>query len=163
MEISRRDFLLTTGASIVGISATNPVASAAGTGWKLPEKQVIKTLENIWIPLRDGQKLAMKLWLPENADRTPVPVVLEYLPYRKRDNTRRRDQSWGESFAPYGFAYARVDIRGTGESDGVLLGEYLQQEQDDAVEAIAWLSRQSWCNGELECVASRGAALTAYK
>jgi putative CocE/NonD family hydrolase len=147
MEISRRNFLLASGASVAVIPATSFLASATEPGWKLPARQPIKTLENIWIPLKDGQKLAMRLWVPESADQSPVPVVLEYLPYRKRDNTRRRDQSWGESFAPYGFAYARVDIRGTGESDGVLLGEYLQREQDDAVEVIAWLSRQPWCSG----------------
>ena len=147
MDISRRDFLLTTGASIAVVSATGLICDAAESGWKLPEKQPIKTLENVWIPLKDGQKLGMRLWLPESADRNPVPVVLEYLPYRKRDFTRRRDQSWGEMFAPYGFAYARVDIRGSGESDGVLLGEYLQRELDDAVEVIAWLARQPWCDG----------------
>ncbi len=147
MDISRRDFLITTGASIAVATTSSLKSAAAETGWKLPEKQPFKTLENEWITLRDGQRLGMRLWLPESADRTPVPVVLEYLPYRKRDLTRRRDQSWGDSFAPYGFAFARVDIRGTGESDGVLLGEYLQQEQDDAVEVIAWLARQGWCNG----------------
>ena len=50
---------------------------------------------------------------------------------------------------PYGFAFVRVDIRGTGDSDGVLLGEYLQQEQDDALEVIAWLARQPWSNGSV--------------
>ena len=91
----------------------------------------------------------MRLWLPADADQVPVPVVLEYLPYRKRDGVRARDQSWAESFTPYGFGFARVDIRGTGESDGVLLGEYLQQEQDDGVEVIAWLARQPWCDGHV--------------
>lgn len=48
---------------------------------------------------------------------------------------------------PYGFAFARVDIRGSGDSEGVLLGEYLQQEQDDALEIIAWLASQPWSTG----------------
>jgi putative CocE/NonD family hydrolase len=103
----------------------------------------------MWIELKDGTRLAMRLWLPADAEVSPVPVVLEYLPYRKRDGVRARDQSWAESFAPYGFGFARVDIRGTGESDGVLLGEYLQQEQDDGVEIIAWLSTQPWCDGKI--------------
>jgi putative CocE/NonD family hydrolase len=105
------------------------------------------TLENVWIPLSNGYRLGMRLWLPKSAYQKPVPVVLEYLPYRKRDLTRSRDDQWGYSFTPYGFAYARVDIRGSGSSDGVLLGEYLQSEQDDAVEVIAWLAQQPWCNG----------------
>ncbi len=148
LELSRREFLLASGASLAFVSA--PGFGADGgprTPWNLPEKRPIKTLENVWIPLKDGRRLAMRIWMPLDAEREPVPVVLEYLPYRKRDLTRRRDQPWGDAFSPYGFAFARVDIRGTGESDGVLLGEYLQQEQDDALEVIAWLARQPWCNG----------------
>jgi putative CocE/NonD family hydrolase len=147
VELSRRDFLLTTGASLAALSSGSLANVATGSGWRLPEQRPIKTLENVWIPLKGGQQLAMRLWLPESADRYPVPVVLEYLPYRKRDIVRRRDQAWGDAFSPYGFAYARVDIRGTGESDDVMLDEYLQREQDDAVEVIAWLARQPWCTG----------------
>lgn len=134
------------GASTAGWWA--PLALARSP-WSLPSKRPIKAIENVWIDLKDGTRLAMRLWLPTDAERRPVPVVLEYLPYRKRDGVRARDQSWAESFVPYGFGFARVDIRGSGESDGVLLGEYLQQEQDDGVEVIAWLAKQPWCDGHV--------------
>ncbi|HEY6431936.1 MAG TPA: CocE/NonD family hydrolase, partial [Acetobacteraceae bacterium] len=49
--------------------------------------------------------------------------------------------------AGHGYAGVRVDIRGSGESDGVLSDEYSQQELDDGVEVIAWIARQSWCSG----------------
>jgi uncharacterized protein len=147
MRLSRRLFVARTGASIAAVSLPDLIARGAPAVWPFPTKAPIKTLENVWIPLKDGQRLAMRLWLPEIAERNPVPVVFEYLPYRKRDLTRRRDQAWGDSFAPYGFAYARVDIRGSGDSDGVLYGEYLPREIDDALEVIAWLARQAWCNG----------------
>jgi predicted acyl esterase len=156
---SRREFLaaVAAGAAAAGAAAASGVrlaraatpASLAPRPWPLPHKRPIKAIENMWIGLKDGTRLAMRLWLPEDAERSPVPVVLEYLPYRKRDGVRARDQSWAESFTPYGFGFARVDIRGTGESDGVLLGEYLQQEQDDGVEIIAWLAQQSWCDGNI--------------
>ena len=115
--------------------------------WKLPERRPFRSIENEWITLKDGTRLAARLWIPAGAEGSPVPVVWEYLPYRKRDFERHRDTGWAEAFVPYGFAFARVDIRGTGDSDGVMLGEYLQQEQDDAVEVIAWLARQPWSNG----------------
>jgi putative CocE/NonD family hydrolase len=149
---SRRDFLLGAAAALsTGYAAAAESAPTARVHapWALPPKRPIKVIENMWIPLNDGTRLAMRLWLPADADRTPVPVVLEYLPYRKRDGVRTRDQSWAESFTPYGFGFARVDIRGTGESDGVLLGEYLQQEQDDGVEIVAWLAKQPWCDGNI--------------
>ena len=50
-------------------------------------------------------------------------------------------------FASQGYACARVDIAGSGDSDGLLRDEYLKQEQDDAVEVIAWLAQQPWCSG----------------
>jgi putative CocE/NonD family hydrolase len=138
------------GAAVAG-SAFLAEAKAAATGrpWQLPPKRAIRTIENEWIPLKDGTRLAARIWMPVDAAAAPVPVVWEYLPYRKRDLERQRDTGWAEAFAPYGFAFVRVDIRGSGDSDGVLLGEYLQQEQDDAVEVIAWLARQPWSNGSV--------------
>ena len=38
-------------------------------------------------------------------------------------------------------------MRGNGDSDGLLTDEYLPQEQDDALEVIAWLAAQPWCTG----------------
>ena len=51
----------------------------------------VREIENAWIPLSDGCRLAARLWLPENAEARPVPAILEYLPYRKRDGTAWRD------------------------------------------------------------------------
>lgn len=117
--------------------------------WNLPPARVITVTENQWIPLEDGTRLAARLWMPEGALRAPVPAVLEYIPYRKRDLTRAIDDVWGAQLAQYGFAYARVDIRGTGDSEGVLLDEYLAQEQHDAAQVIAWLAGQPWSNGSV--------------
>jgi len=35
--------------------------------------------------------LAARIWLPDDAEQNPVPAILEYLPYRKRDGTYERD------------------------------------------------------------------------
>jgi uncharacterized protein len=104
-------------------------------------------IENEWIPMPDGARLAVRLWIPDGAEAHPVPVVLEYLPYRKRDGVRRRDEATAQNLAPFGIAFARVDIRGTGDSDGVITDEYDEPELRDAVECIGWLARQPWCNG----------------
>lgn len=103
--------------------------------------------EHIWITLSDGCRLGARLWLPDAAAHTRVPAVLEYIPYRKRDGTRARDEPMHGYFAQHGYAAVRVDMRGSGESDGHLADEYLQQEQDDALEVIAWIARQPWCTG----------------
>lgn len=107
----------------------------------------VRDIENIWIPMSDGCRLAARVWLPEGAEREPVPAIFEYIPYRKRDFTRARDEPMHRYFAGHGYAAVRVDVRGSGDSDGLLLDEYLQQEQDDAVEAIRWIASQPWCSG----------------
>ena len=99
--------------------------------------------------LKDGMTLAARIWLPEDAEKNPVPAILEYLPYRKRDGTYERDALTHPYLAGHGYAGVRVDIRGSGESTGLLFDEYAKQEQDDGVEVIAWLAAQPWCNGRL--------------
>jgi predicted acyl esterase len=109
--------------------------------------RAVRVIEHTTIPLEDGTTLAARIWLPEDAERNPVPAILEYLPYRKRDGTYERDALTYPWLAGHGYAGVRVDIRGSGESDGLLSDEYAQQEQDDAIEIIAWLANQPWCSG----------------
>lgn len=111
--------------------------------------RAVREIENVWIPMPDGVKLAARIWLPEDAETDPVPAILEYLPYRKRDGTVERDHLTHPYFAGHGYAGVRVDMRGTGDSEGACLGEYLKQEQDDALAVIAWLADQSWCSGSV--------------
>jgi putative CocE/NonD family hydrolase len=101
----------------------------------------------MWIPMSDGIRLGASLWLPEGSETEPVPALLEYIPYRKGDLMAPTDARVGPWFAARGYAYVRVDLRGAGESDGILPDEYLPQEQDDAVEVLAWLGAQPWCTG----------------
>jgi hypothetical protein len=103
--------------------------------------------EHVWIPMPDGVRLSARIWLPEDAESDPVPAILEYIPYRKRDGTRAWDDPRHRYWAGHGYAAIRLDIRGTGESEGVITDEYARQEQDDAVEAIAWIAAQPWCSG----------------
>src|SRR6266850_6813356 len=109
----------------------------------------IRMQDDVVIPLSDGTKLAARIWLPVDAESDPVPAILEYLPYRRRDGTAERDALTHPYTAGHGYACVRVDIRGTGDSEGVLLGEYLKQEQDDALEVIDWIARQPWCSGSV--------------
>jgi putative CocE/NonD family hydrolase len=109
--------------------------------------QEVREIEHTAVPLRDGTNLAARIWLPVDAAQNPVPAILEYLPYRKRTGTYERDALTHPYLAGHGYAAVRVDIRGSGESDGLLSDEYAQQELDDALEIIAWLAAQPWCSG----------------
>lgn len=107
------------------------------------------TIENEWIILKDGTRLAARIWMPDGAEKDPVPAVFEFLPYRKRDGTSLRDESTYPVFAAAGIAGVRVDIRGSGESGGVIDGEYTECELANACELIAWIAAQPWSNGSI--------------
>ncbi|MCG6657577.1 CocE/NonD family hydrolase [Halomonas campisalis] len=109
----------------------------------------VRRIENLWIPLPEGTRLAARAWIPEAAETTPVPAILEYIPYRKRDFTRSRDDIMHGWFAGHGYACLRVDLRGSGESEGLLTDEYLPQELDDGEAVLRWIADQPWCNGRV--------------
>ncbi|MBE1874121.1 CocE/NonD family hydrolase [Myceligenerans pegani] len=109
----------------------------------------VETVENVFIPLRDGQRVAARMWAPVDAATRPVPAVVEYIPYRKRDSTRGRDAHNHPYIAGHGYVCVRVDLRGSGDSDGVLVDEYRPQELHDAEDVIAWLAEQPWCDGNV--------------
>lgn len=101
------------------------------------------------ITLSDSTRLSTRLWKPTDAATDPVPAILEFLPYRKRDGTTARDALTHPYFAQRGYACARVDMRGNGDSYGLMEDEYSQQELEDAVEVIQHLAAQDWCNGSV--------------
>lgn len=105
-----------------------------------------------FIPAADGTRLAARIWLPDDAERSPVPAVLEYIPYRFRDWTAERDAPRMTYYAGHGYAAVRVDMRGSGDSEGVLTDEYLPLEQEDGCDVIAWLAAQPWCTGAVGMV-----------
>ena len=107
----------------------------------------VRTLDPVFITMPDGVRLAATIWLPEDATEKPVPAILELIPYRRRDGTVFRDMKMHPYVAGHGFACCRVDIRGSGDSEGVLDDEYTAREQDDACAIIAWLAEQPWCTG----------------
>lgn len=109
----------------------------------------VKVIENTWIPMSDGVNLAARIWLPADARDNPVPAILEYIPYRKRDSMRARDTQIYPYFAGHGYAGVRVDLRGSGDSQGILRGEYLDRELQDGLEILRWLEQQPWCSGNV--------------
>ncbi|HEV7310117.1 CocE/NonD family hydrolase [Ensifer sp.] len=109
--------------------------------------RAVRCLDPVFIPMRDGCRLAATIWLPEDAEASPVPAILELIPYRRRDGTVFRDVKMHPYVAGHGFACCRVDIRGSGDSEGVLSDEYTEQEFDDAEDVIGWLAAQPWSTG----------------
>ncbi|MDJ1015000.1 MAG: CocE/NonD family hydrolase [Paracoccaceae bacterium] len=103
---------------------------------------------DVRIPMEDGVMLSARIWLPEDARANPVPAILEHLPYRKRDGTIARDQLTHPYLAGHGYACIRVDMRGNGDSEGLMEDEYTRQEWDDALAVMDWVRAQPWSTGD---------------
>ncbi len=146
MEISLRMSRRTALTGAVAIASAGTGMSPVPT-WALPTLQEVEVIEHVWIPMADGVRLSARLFIPKGSGKTPVPAVLEYIPYRKRDAYRGHDTTWGHQLASHGVAYVRLDVRGSGDSEGVLVDEYDHPELQDGVAAIAWIAAQPWCSG----------------
>lgn len=109
----------------------------------------VKETADLGIVLPDGCRLSARVWMPEDAMENPVPAILEFLPYRKRDGTTARDNLTHPYIAGHGYACLRVDMRGNGDSEGLMEDEYSVQELNDACAVIEWIAAQPWSTGKV--------------
>jgi putative CocE/NonD family hydrolase len=129
----------------------------------------VRLLRDVRIPMRDGILLAADLYLPDADDsgaatfpETPLPVVMDYIPYRKDEVDPSVMRQYLE-LPRHGYAVARVDIRGTGGSEGSVIDEYVEQEQLDGYDAIEWLAAQPWCDGHVNLMGISYGGFTALQ
>ena len=110
----------------------------------------VQILHDVRIPVRDGVQLSANLFLPvAKAPGERFAAILEMIPYRKDDwryNTDYGRMTW---LARHGYGCCRLDIRGTGSSQGVAYDEYTEEETLDGCDAVAWLAGQTWCSGSV--------------
>jgi hypothetical protein len=149
--ITRRDVLHGLAAAAAAAATAGVPAAVAGEPPPPRPLRKLRLIETAWVPMSDGVRLAARIWLPADAEADKVPAIVEYIPYGRR-NTRDADDPRAKYWAARGYAYVRPDIRGSGDSDGILADEYTKQEQDDGVELIHWLARQPWCTGAVGMV-----------
>ena len=82
-------------------------------------------VDHVWIPMPDGCAWRRGSGCRRAPRSEPVPAVLEYIPYRKDDGTVVRDARIAPVFRRARLRRVRVDLRGSGDSDGMLEDEYL--------------------------------------
>jgi predicted acyl esterase len=118
-------------------------------GWLPPLIHAGMRMDEVSITMPDGVRLAANLFRPEAAAKEDrFPVLLEYLPYRKDDGLYERDWDLYSYLTANGYACVKVDIRGTGRSEGdPPPHEYSEIEHSDCDEVISWLAEQPWSTG----------------
>jgi predicted acyl esterase len=137
-------------AAVLAMSAHVPVAATVPSAVTLPAPAPYGfRVERGWLRMPDGVRLAVTYYRPvPKVAGERFPVLLEYLPYRKEDSFYTRDYPYYSWFVRRGFIMAKVDIRGTGSSEGHLPPrEYSDEEMQDADSVIAQLARVPGANG----------------
>ncbi len=83
----------------------------------LPAGDGVRLVRDVLIPMRDGTSLAADLYVPDgpaggpDLPEQPLPVVMDYIPYRKDEVDPRAMRHYLE-LPRNGYIVARVDIRG---------------------------------------------------
>ncbi len=104
------------------------------------------SVERIYIGMEDGVRLAATMYTPGSEG--PWPALLEAYPYRK-DDLMTESAFYHRLCAEGDYAICRVDVRGTGSSEGVAVDEYPAQEQADLCRVIEWLAHREWSTGSV--------------
>ena len=116
----------------------------------------VRVWNDVLIPMRDGVNLAANLHMPNVQGK--FPAVINYTPYHKDDMIFSGGSEEAIEFAERGYVYVFLDMRGTGGSEGAYPHPMRMQLWEDGYDAVEWLSRQPWCDGNLGmCGSSYGA------
>ena len=116
-----------------------------------------RRLQSVYVPVGDGVRLAVDVWLP--VERTAVGgtvgTVMRVTRYHRAEAPRvpgpeaDTNAAAGDLFNRAGFALVVVDARGTGASFGTRAGELSEREITDYGELIDWIAAQPWSNGRV--------------
>ena len=97
---------------------------------------------NVRVKMRDGVELSADVYRPDTVGQ--FPVILSRTPYNKNG---RGALNQGRYFAPYGYVYVAMDVRGRGDSDGKFIP--YQNDGIDGYDAIEWCAQQPWSTGKV--------------
>ncbi|MFT3771195.1 MAG: CocE/NonD family hydrolase [Minicystis sp.] len=133
-----------------------PSSAPLPAGWERPRFR----RSAHYLPMRDGVRIAVDLFLPEGAA-GPVPTIVRHTRYLRAlepraplgfaapqrafdlyERTRR-------VFLAAGYAWLDVDVRGSGASTGTQPYPWAMDEILDGGEIAAWIVAQPWSSGKI--------------
>jgi putative CocE/NonD family hydrolase len=109
--------------------------------WPAPRYTGQRVERNLFVPMRDGVKLATDLYFPEGAP-GPLPTILLRTPYGKTGGAGAALRFVGQ-----GYAVASQDVRGKYESEGEFWPT--GADKNDGYDTIEWIVRQPWSSGKV--------------
>jgi len=103
------------------------------------------TETDLMVPMRDGVRLATDIYRPEHQDQ--VPTLLARTPYDKTGIEGLREELDVFAAVRAGYAVVVQDVRGRCASEGDF--DAFAQEAADGADTIAWITAQSWSDGNV--------------
>jgi putative CocE/NonD family hydrolase len=117
-------------------------------------KYRIKDERDVFITMRDGVRIALRIYRPDAPGRFPVLFAASPYQYDSDDQPHsplfltRETGPIRWYVEEQGYVYVRADTRGSGRSEGTF-GLLDAAEQQDLYETIEWIARQDWCDGNV--------------
>lgn len=122
----------------------------------------VKVKETVYVPMRDGVKLAVDIYRPDAAGKFPALLALgvygkdlQALPQvpQPRDKSLIWDGTIEAGDTGYlvsrGYVHVIADVRGTGDSEGEYVGMCGKSDGEDGYDLVEWIARQPWCSGKV--------------
>ncbi len=139
---------------------TQPHRPPAGKGFRL---------SSVYIPTRDGARLAADIYLPRILPTGgKVPVILFQTRYWRAAELRppfrwlmTAPDPVRDFLTAFGYALVRLDVRGTGASSGQWRFPWSQDEVADMRDVVDWIVAQPWCSGQVGAYGNSYAGTTA--
>ncbi len=170
-SLSRRSFLKLGGYTSLALAlsacGSSPWAPSPDGGTYVPTRKTVPDPEDIFFtvetPVTGKIRLAGHYWYNcvTVAEGKRLPAVVELNPYRRRDGTMRGDSAWYPYFAYCGYLVFRVDLQGSGDSEGILTDEYTDEELACCIQVIEQIAAHPQCDGNVGMLGTSWSAINS--
>jgi uncharacterized protein len=118
--------------------------------------------DQVYVPMKDSVRLWACMTRPvSKKKKEKFPALLVMDPYAEDCKLTRYNEAF---LSGNGYVVCTFHVRGSGKSEGKLFDrEYSEQEIQDAVAIIDWLSKQSWSNGAVGMYGGSWSAFNAIE
>jgi uncharacterized protein len=133
-------------------STTPPASDSAASTVTIDRS---KTLQSLYLPMRDDVRIAIDVWLPEAAAEARVPMLIRATRYQRAADTQSSEPAdnsnveEAQQWMQRGYGLVIVDARGSGASFGSRVSELARAEVEDYGEIVEWIGTQPWSNGRV--------------